>query len=74
MTPEKRAARAKRRANSNRLVRQGVPFTHSKWHYLSAWRAPMNLLGHVMPIGRWQSYRKKASRLFGGGVRDNRRA
>ncbi len=40
MQRQKRQARAKARAKSNRLARQGVPFTHSKWHMLSYWKGP----------------------------------
>jgi hypothetical protein len=40
MNTQNRQTRAKRRAKSNRLVRQGVPFTVSKWDYMSAWTGP----------------------------------
>jgi hypothetical protein len=69
MNQIKRQARAKARAKTNRLVRMGVPFTVSKWHYMSTWRYPGT-------PGEWQSMRKthtwaKTRRFVRSQVRDS---
>ena len=64
MNTAKRAARAKRRAKSNRLVRQGVPFHASKFSVNGTWRWPQAVRGWgaLSAVGQWQSFRKLARR------------
>ena len=57
MNPEKRRARAKRRAKSMRLIKKGVPHTPSKWGVnVGQWD------GQGLTPGEVQSVRKKARR------------
>lgn len=56
MTNQKRRVRAKARAKTMRLRRQGVPCTASKWGWMGTWRG-----GGLTP-GEVQSIRKKARR------------
>jgi len=46
--PAKRQARAKARAKTMRLRRQGVPCTASKWGYMSDWKGGGLTPGEVM--------------------------
>ena len=66
MQLQKRQARAKARAKSNRLVRQGVPFTHSKWHVLSEWTHPKHLTpGEVQSNRRLARHANPGMRIHG---------
>lgn len=69
MNQIKRQARAKARAKTVRLARQGVPFTVSKWHYMSEWKGPGN--PRRLTPGEVQSNRRLAR--YGAQWDDSRR-
>lgn len=61
MNIQQRQARAIRRAKSRNLVRKGVPFTPSKFGYMSPWAPPMSAApGLRMTLRSYQSWRKRA--------------
>lgn len=66
MNQLKRAARAKRRAKSMRLVKMGVPHTCSKWSANGVWK------GDGFTPGEWQGARKKARRQSASQSESNR--